>query len=66
VARQFGELRTDRGCVAMPVRDPKGTLVAGLAVSGSPDRVAALAPAVLRLVERCAEDLAHLLHHTPA
>ncbi|MDQ7904405.1 IclR family transcriptional regulator C-terminal domain-containing protein [Phytohabitans sp. ZYX-F-186] len=66
VARQFGELRTDRGCVAMPVRDPDGALVAGLAVSGSPDRIAALAPAVLRLVERCAHDLARLLHRTPA
>jgi DNA-binding IclR family transcriptional regulator len=66
VARQFGELRTDRGCVAVPVRDPDGTLVAGLAVSGNPDRVAGLAPAVLRLVERCAHDLARLLHRTPA
>jgi len=66
VARQFGELRTDRGCVAVPVRDQDGALVAGLAVSGSPDRIAALAPAVLRLVERCADDLARLLHRAPA
>ncbi|BCB73750.1 IclR family transcriptional regulator [Phytohabitans flavus] len=61
VARQFGEVRPDRGCVAMPVRDPDGTLVAGLAISGRPDRIAALAPDVLRLVERCAHDLARLL-----
>ncbi|MGN9907551.1 IclR family transcriptional regulator [Phytohabitans sp. LJ34] len=64
VARQFGELRTDRGCVAMPVRDQDGTLIAGLAVSGSPDRIAALSPAVLQLVEHCATNLAHLLHRT--
>ncbi|MFC0526073.1 IclR family transcriptional regulator [Phytohabitans kaempferiae] len=62
VARQYGELRADRGCLAMPVRDPAGALVAGLAVSGSPERVAALAPAVVRLVERCARDIARLLH----
>jgi len=61
VARQFGELRPDRGCLAMPVRDGSGVLVAGLAVSGSPDRVAALTPPTLRLVETCAETLATLL-----
>ncbi|WP_279580893.1 IclR family transcriptional regulator domain-containing protein [Fodinicola feengrottensis] len=35
VARQCGELRTDRGCLAVPIRDQDtGALVAGLAVSG--------------------------------
>lgn len=66
VARQYGELRADLGCIAMPVRDLDGSLVAGIAVSGNPDRVAALAPAVLGLVENCAHDLAGLLHHLPA
>jgi DNA-binding IclR family transcriptional regulator len=66
VARQYSELRADLGCIAMPVRDLDGSLVAGIAVSGNPDRVAALAPAVLDLVESCAHDLARLLHHTPA
>jgi len=61
LARQVGELRPERSCLARPVRDDTGTLVAGLAVSGSPQRITALTPPILRLVERCIDDLAHLL-----
>jgi DNA-binding IclR family transcriptional regulator len=42
LARQCGELRPDRGCLAVPVRDVvDGSLVAGLALSGPAARVAA-------------------------
>jgi DNA-binding IclR family transcriptional regulator len=61
LARQCEELRPDRGCLAVPVRDASGTLVAGLAVSGSPDRISALEPPILRQVRDCAADLSHLL-----
>lgn len=41
LARQCGELRPDRGCLAVPIHDvTDGTLIAGLALSGPPDRVA--------------------------
>jgi DNA-binding IclR family transcriptional regulator len=40
-ARQCGEVRPDRGCLAVPVRSPgDGTLVAGLALCGPATRVA--------------------------
>jgi DNA-binding IclR family transcriptional regulator len=60
-ARQLGELRRDRGCLAFPVRGQAGDLLAGLAVSTSPDRVTRLDRTVLRLVGRCVGELADLL-----
>ncbi|MEV4629360.1 IclR family transcriptional regulator C-terminal domain-containing protein [Micromonospora sp. NPDC049523] len=64
-ARQLGELRRDRGCLAFPVRGRAGDLLAGLAVSTSPDRVGRLDRAVLRLVGRCVDELADLLALDP-
>ncbi|MCD7440597.1 hypothetical protein K4B79_20520 [Streptomyces lincolnensis] len=40
-ARQRDQLRADRGCLAVPIRHPAtGIVVAGLALSGPPARVA--------------------------
>ncbi|MEV4500330.1 IclR family transcriptional regulator C-terminal domain-containing protein, partial [Micromonospora arborensis] len=64
-ARQLGELRRDRGCLAFPVRGRSGDLLAGLALSTSPDRVSRLDRAVLRLVGRCVDELADLLAPDP-
>jgi DNA-binding IclR family transcriptional regulator len=38
-ATQFGELVPTRGCIAVPIRDSRGTLVAGLGLSGPLERV---------------------------
>jgi DNA-binding IclR family transcriptional regulator len=41
IARQCGEVRDDRGCLAVPIRSPlDGTLVGGLALAGPPERIA--------------------------
>lgn len=65
-ARQLGEIRRDRGCLAFPVRGRAGDLLAGLAVSTSPDRLSRLDRSMLRLVGRCVADLAELLAPHPA
>ncbi|GAA1697140.1 IclR family transcriptional regulator [Fodinicola feengrottensis] len=62
VARQCGELRTDRGCLAVPIRDQDtGALVAGLAVSGPPDRIAEPNTDMIALLRKHADRLAPLL-----
>ncbi|MEJ3651936.1 IclR family transcriptional regulator C-terminal domain-containing protein [Actinomycetes bacterium KLBMP 9759] len=62
LARQCGELRTDRGCLAVPVRSPDGaTLVAGLALAGPPNRVAEPNEELVALLREHAARLAPLL-----
>ncbi|WP_020658697.1 IclR family transcriptional regulator [Amycolatopsis benzoatilytica] len=61
VARQCGELRPDRGCVAVPVRDSDGQLVAGLALCGPPGRIAQLDDALLTALQEHARRLGPLL-----
>jgi DNA-binding IclR family transcriptional regulator len=62
IARQSGELRADRGCLAVPIRAPgDGRLVAGLALSGPPGRVAEPNPELVDLLRRHADRLAPLL-----
>lgn len=62
LARQCGELRVDRGCLAVPVRSPvDGRLVAGLALCGSAERVAEPNPDLVDLLSEHAERLAPLL-----
>jgi DNA-binding IclR family transcriptional regulator len=61
-ARQLGELRPDRGCLAVPVRDlASGALVAGLALCGPPDRVEETAPSSVALLHEHASRLGPLL-----
>jgi DNA-binding IclR family transcriptional regulator len=62
LARQCGELRPDRGCLAVPVRSPgAGTLVAGLALAGPPHRVAEPNEELVALLREHAERLSPLL-----
>ena len=62
VARQCGELRADRGCIAVPVRAPgDGHLVAGLALAGPAHRVAEPNAELVDLLREHAERLAPLL-----
>jgi DNA-binding IclR family transcriptional regulator len=61
IARQCGELRADRGCLAVPVRAPDGRLVAGLALSGPAHRVAEPNPELVELLREHAERLSLLL-----
>lgn len=62
VARQSGEVRADRGCIAVPVRDPaSGELVAGLALCGPAARVAEPNDELLRLLREHADRLVPLL-----
>ncbi|GAA2548263.1 IclR family transcriptional regulator [Pseudonocardia hydrocarbonoxydans] len=62
LARQCGELRADRGCLAVPVRDPAtGALVAGLALCGPATRVAEPNDELVRLLREHAERLVPLL-----
>ncbi|CAM5319228.1 IclR family transcriptional regulator [Streptomyces aurantiogriseus] len=62
LARQSGQLRTDRGCLAVAVRHPTtGALVAGLALSGPPARVAQPNDDLIAVVREHAERLAPLL-----
>ncbi|HEY3471236.1 MAG TPA: IclR family transcriptional regulator C-terminal domain-containing protein [Amycolatopsis sp.] len=62
LARQCGELHADRGCLAVPIHDvTDGTLVAGLALSGPPDRVAEPNTELLDRLREHAAQLAPLL-----
>jgi len=62
IARQCGELRADRGCLAVPVRAPgDGRLVAGLALSGPANRVADPNTELVALLREHADRLAPLL-----
>lgn len=62
LARQPGELRPDRGCIAAAVRSPTdGRLVAGLALSGPAARVAGLDPELVALLREHATTLGPLL-----
>ena len=62
LAQQFGELRPDRGCLAVPIRSPADdTLVAGLALAGPPNRIAEADGRVVELLREHAERLAPLL-----
>ncbi|MDN5748739.1 MAG: helix-turn-helix domain-containing protein [Pseudonocardia sp.] len=61
LARQCGELRADRGCLAVPVRGPDGLLVAGLALAGPPHRVAEPNTELVELLREHAERLSPLL-----
>jgi len=62
LARQCGELRADRGCIAVPVRAPgDGRLVAGLALAGPAHRVAEPNEELVELLREHAERLAPLL-----
>jgi DNA-binding IclR family transcriptional regulator len=62
MARQSGQVRPDRGCLAVPVRDPgDGTLVAGLALCGPAARVAEPNEELVALLREHADRLAPLL-----
>ena len=62
VARQCGELRVDRGCIAVPVRAPGDhRLVAGLALAGPAHRVAEPNVELVGLLREHADRLAPLL-----
>lgn len=62
LARQCGELRLERGCLAVPVRSPAdGALVAGLALCGPADRVAEPNLDLVGLLREHADRLAPLL-----
>lgn len=62
LARQCGELHPDRGCLAVPIHNvADGTLVAGLALSGPPDRVAGPNTELLGRLREHASQLAPLL-----
>lgn len=62
LARQCGELTADKGCLAVPVRDPAtGSLVAGLALCGPAARVAEPNDELVRLLREHAERLVPLL-----
>lgn len=62
VAHQLGELRPDRGCLAVPIHDPAtGALVAGLAVCAPPDRIQKLGADLVPLLRQHAHRLAPLL-----
>ncbi len=62
LARQCGEFRADRGCLAVPVRAPgDGRLVAGLALTGPADRVAANNPDLVKVMHGHAAELAPLI-----
>ncbi|MGQ0573042.1 MAG: IclR family transcriptional regulator [Pseudonocardia sp.] len=62
LARQSGQVRPDRGCLAVPVRHPgDGTLVAGLALCGPATRVAEPNEDLVALLREHADRLAPLL-----
>lgn len=62
LARQCSQVRVDRGCLAVPVRDPSsGVLVAGLALCGPPARVAEPNEELIRLLREHAARLVPLL-----
>lgn len=62
VARQSGQVRADRGCLAVPVRHPTDdTLVGGLALCGPATRVAEPNDDLVALLREHADRLAPLL-----
>ncbi|SES44681.1 transcriptional regulator, IclR family [Streptomyces sp. yr375] len=62
LARQCGQLRPDRACLAVAIRHPTtGTLVAGLALSGPPARVAQPNADLITVLRQHADRLAPLL-----
>jgi Transcriptional regulator len=62
LARQCGEVRADKGCLAVPVRDPStGALVAGLALCGPAHRVAEPNEELIVLLREHADRLVPLL-----
>jgi DNA-binding IclR family transcriptional regulator len=62
LARQCGEYREDRGCIAVPIRGPRdGRLVAGLALTGPAVRVAEPNDELVALLRDHAARLAPLL-----
>ncbi|MFR9803963.1 IclR family transcriptional regulator [Pseudonocardia sp. RS010] len=62
LARQCGELREDRGCIAVPIRGPRDhRLVAGLAVAGPAARIAEPNDEIVRVLRDHAARLAPLL-----
>lgn len=62
VARQCGQVRVDRGCIAVPVHDPtSGALVAGLALCGPAARVAEPNAELVALLHEHADRLVPLL-----
>jgi len=62
MAKQCGEFREDRGCIALPIRSPRdGRLVGGLAVAGPPDRIAETNEELIQAVRDHAERLGPLL-----
>lgn len=62
VARQCGEARVDRGCIAVAIRAPEdGRLVAGFAVAGPAPRIAEPNEEIIAVLRRHAERLSPLL-----
>jgi DNA-binding IclR family transcriptional regulator len=62
LARQCGEVRGEKGCLAVPVRDPAtGALVAGLALCGPATRVAEPNEELVRTMREHADRLVPLL-----
>lgn len=62
LARQCGEVRAEKGCLAVPVRDQAtGALVAGLALCGPAARVAEPNEELVRLLREHADRLVPLL-----
>ncbi|MEJ8277530.1 IclR family transcriptional regulator [Pseudonocardia spirodelae] len=62
LAHQSGQLRPDRGCLAVPVRSPAdGALVAGLALAGPAARVEDPDPELVTLLREHAATLGPLL-----
>jgi DNA-binding IclR family transcriptional regulator len=62
VAIQLGELRPERGCLAVAIRNPAtGMLVAGLALCAPPDRIQKLGTELLPALRDHADQLTPLL-----
>lgn len=62
VASQLGELRPDRGCLAVAIRNPAtSVLVAGLALCAPPDRIQKLGTDLLPVLRDHADQLTPLL-----
>lgn len=61
IAQQLGELRSDRGCLAVSVRDEAGALVAGLTVSGPAGGIAERHGDLVTMLEQHAQQLRPLL-----
>ncbi|MCE3554421.1 helix-turn-helix domain-containing protein [Pseudonocardia sp. RS11V-5] len=62
LARQCGEFREDRGCIAVPIRGPRdGRLVAGIALAGPTARIAEPNEEIIAVLRDHAARLAPLL-----